>query len=153
MPNQFSQYGNVTPEGQRVIQYMEAAAQVAEGQDIEALNALSGPVKHYYVNVTKLHLMTPARWLEDYTNAAQAIMRNLTEAETAQAAADADKQERAALAESLEEVKAALALAMAKIAQLEAEGEAADAAAEMAGEESAPPADEPAPDTRRGKRS
>lgn len=157
MANQFQQYGTLTDDGQRVIAYMESACREAEAKDdVEALNALSGPIKHYYVNVFKLKLLPAWHWLEDFGNAAQAILRNITEAEAAQQEAVADKAAVSALAESLEEVKAALALAMAKIAQLEAESEAAEDAAEMASEtngmESAPPVDEPAPETRRGKR-
>ncbi|NBW14294.1 MAG: hypothetical protein EBR82_40485 [Caulobacteraceae bacterium] len=129
--------GKLTPDGQRLIAYMtEQIAQAKVDANPDSLNALPGPIKHYYVNVESIRALSPEAWLQDYSNAARALHNTLTQIEESAARAQAEADERSRLSESLEDVKAALALAMQRIAELEAK-QAAEAP-EMDAEESAP---------------
>lgn len=129
--------GTLTSDGQRLIAYIsEQIAQAEADTNPDSLNALAGPIKHYYVNVHKLPNLSPAQWLEDYANAARAIHSVMTQIAESTAKAQAEAEERSRLSESLDDVKAALALAMQRIAELEAK-QAAETP-EMDAEESAP---------------
>lgn len=120
--NEFVQYGTVTPAGQEVIEHINATLTAAEAtNDVDAINSLAGHIKHYYVNVMKLRALSPAQFLESYPNAARSIAGYLRDVRESAAARQAEIEERTRLSESLEEVKAALAVALQKIADMEAE--------------------------------
>lgn len=105
MPD-FVQNGFVTPEGKRVIEHMESTINVAESADsIDALNSLSGPLKHYYLNVMKAKTLSEGEWLRDYSYAAGTVHQALVEADTDKAEKDALKEADAGIAAELEKVK------------------------------------------------
>lgn len=137
--NEFVQYGVVTPAGQEVIEHINSTLAAAEAtNDVDAINSLAGHIKHYYVNVTKLRAITPAQFLESYPNAARSIAGYLRDVRESAAAKQAEIEERTRLSESLDEVKAALDVALQKIAKMEAERMAAASADDAAVESVTP---------------
>ena len=123
----FVRYGEITAEGARVIAYMKAQLKEAEAAGgVEAINALSGAIKHFYANCLQLKSFSEAEWLTSYGNSAGAMFVYLTEAEAQQEAAAKEAAERTRISESLDEVKAALAVALARIAELETAEKPAD---------------------------
>lgn len=115
--------GTMTKDGAILTEWIEAQfSGIDAANDVQALNRLSGPIADYYVNVYKLHSMTPERWLKEHGNSfapsAHGIMTWLeaqmaTEQRNAETATKADK-----VADELESLKAQLAEAVAEIAAL-----------------------------------
>lgn len=115
--------GTMTKDGDTLTEWIEAQfSGIDAANDVQALNRLSGPIADYYVNVYKLHSMTPERWLKEHGNSfapsAHGIMTWLeaqmaTEQRNAETATKADK-----VADELESLKAQLAEAVAEIAAL-----------------------------------
>jgi hypothetical protein len=63
--------GSLSDDGRALVTFIESQFLAADkNNDIAALNSLSGMIGHYYVNVHKLHTMTPAQWVKDYPNGA-----------------------------------------------------------------------------------
>ncbi|MFA6044740.1 MAG: hypothetical protein WC718_07135 [Phycisphaerales bacterium] len=125
MATEFVQNGAITPEGQKVIARLEAgiaeALKLEEGQNAGALNALSGPYKHYLVNVQQMgkHTgFTPAQWLKDYAYGAQSVY-DLVLAEEKQAAQDKLNEDtvaqQAGLADKIGDLEKRLTEALATI--------------------------------------
>lgn len=101
------QNGFVTPDGKRVIDEMNRQIEEAEkAQDIEALNKLSGHVKHYYVNVCKMALLSEAEWLRDHSYGAGVVFSALEEAAQEAAEKQEIKDGQNAITEALESLKA-----------------------------------------------
>lgn len=92
MPD-FTKHGELTAEGQRVADYMDGVLAEA-GDNIDAINALPGHVKSWYVHVRKMHTATPGGWMESNGYAAGAVHQYLIEQDAAAAAAKAEKQQR-----------------------------------------------------------
>lgn len=114
----FVRNGTLTTEGQKVKERIEAQlaaahALVEEKQDIGFMNGLAGHLKHYYVNVSSAHLMTPEEWMRDYPYAASVVWeqvetaRKLTEEAATAAAGQSDVVTRL---DKLEQLIADLAL-------------------------------------------
>jgi len=125
MATVFVQNGVITPDGQKVIGRLEAgiaeAMKLEEGQNAGALNAISGPFKHYLVNVKQMgpHTgFTPAQWLKDYGYGAQSIY-DLVLAEEKQAAQDKLNEDtvaqQAGLADKIGDLEKRLTEALATI--------------------------------------
>jgi hypothetical protein len=113
------EYGTLTPDGARVVAYMRDQIDQAERGSLAMLNALPGPIKHFYANVVKLHAMTEAEWVRDFATDAGLILRGLVQLDEAKAQEEQATAEKAKLVESLDDVKAALAQALERIAELE----------------------------------
>lgn len=113
-------YGRVTDDGARVLAHLRGLCEAADrNPDRLAVNALSGHVGHFYVNVYKMHLMTEADWLRSYPNAGNAVYLELTALEEAKAKEQAQAEQTTVLAESLEALKAQLVDALDRLAKLE----------------------------------
>lgn len=135
--------GTMTKDGAILTEWIEAQfSGIDAANDVQALNRLSGPIADYYVNVYKLHSMTPERWLKEHGNSfapsAHGIMTWLeaqmaTEQRNAETATKADK-----VADELESLKAKLAEAIAEIEALK----------ESAQAEAAPVVVEPEPEAK-----
>lgn len=119
---EFVHQGEMTTEGKLVIDTMLAAIEEAEKDTTpDSLNRLSGPVKHFYANSVKLNMLTPTGWLESYPNAAAAVLRDIKYFEE-QAEQERLKAERvSSIAESLEQLKLALAEQKSEADSLRAE--------------------------------
>lgn len=62
---QFVIDGNITPEGQKAIDYLEGLVN-SSLDDLAKLNNMPGYAQHYHINVMATKLLTPAEWLESY---------------------------------------------------------------------------------------
>jgi hypothetical protein len=69
--------GQMTDDGRKLVAWIEAQFVEADKspERITEINALSGDIKHYYVNVYKMNKatggsggLTPEKWLNDYRN-------------------------------------------------------------------------------------
>lgn len=119
--------GTMTADGKALIEWLESQFHEADiGNDMMAINSLSGDIKHYYVNVYKLNRMTggnggltPEKWLYDYRNSIamnawrnyqftveQTIKKNQLEATT---------EKTAELERGLTELKEAMSTQVAKL--------------------------------------
>ncbi len=115
-PNFFTADGDISPDGQKVVDYLETQA-VEASVDVAALNELPGYVKHYHLNVMRFHEgtggsmgMAPAEWLKAFENSgAMNAWRALREVEAQQEQSE-QVQETAeqtnVLAEQLEALRA-----------------------------------------------
>ena len=94
----FVQGGQLTDAGKKVVDYIEAAIAKAEalveGQDITPLNQMSGPMKDYWLNVQKAHILNPSEFVRDRRYAASKVWE-LVEAEEKARAAEAQTDTRA----------------------------------------------------------
>jgi hypothetical protein len=113
------EYGKPTADGARVLAYMHQQIIEAEAGSLATLNALPSMIKHFYANVVKLHAMTEAEWLQSYPDNGNVILRGLIQLDEAKAQAEQDAAEKSRISESLDDVKAALALALARLDELE----------------------------------
>jgi hypothetical protein len=113
------EYGKPTADGARVLAYMHQQIVEAEAGSLALLNALPNTIKMFYTMVVKMHTMTEADWLRDYPDGAGFILRGLIQLDEAQAQAEQDAADKSRISESLEDVKTALALAMARLDELE----------------------------------
>lgn len=128
MPDFVARNGELTPDGQRLIAWIEAQFKDADkNNDLSRLNGLSGYLAYYYVNVHKLRAITPAQWLEEHRHSgAAAAWRDMLyfeevarkEAEQ-QAAVVETRTELSGLAEQLEALRQELAEARQRITELE----------------------------------
>lgn len=116
----FINYGVPTDEGKRVLAHLRGQCEMAEARGLSALNGLSGHVAYFYINVFKGGFLTETNWLKSYPNMASAAYSDLMQIEEAQAAQQQEAAEKTRISESLDEVKAALAVALQRIADLEA---------------------------------
>jgi hypothetical protein len=122
----FINYSVPTDEGKRVLAHLRAQCDMAEARGLSALNGLAGHVAYFYVNVYKGHFLTENDWLKSYPNAAAAAYSDLMQIEEAQAAQQQADANQTRISESLDEVKAALAIAMQRIDELEKAQKPAD---------------------------
>jgi hypothetical protein len=136
------EYGKPTADGARVLAYMHQQIVEAEAGSLALLNALPGTIKHFYANVIKLQAMSEADWLRDYPDSAGFILRGLIQMDEARAQAEQDAADKSRISESLEDVKTALALAMARLDELEK----ADKPAKVTPEPTPEPEPEPEPE-------
>lgn len=115
----------LTPDGQKLQAFIEGMFTEADQKnDIVALNGvLSGHIGHYYTNVYKLGMMTPERWMKDFSESfAAAAWRDMQwfvaqEAQTQKVAETSEQTTN--LAEQLTQLQAQLAEALGKIQVLE----------------------------------
>lgn len=114
------EYGKPTAEGARVLAYMHEQITAAEAGSLAMLNALPGPIKQFYAMVVKMHAMTEAEWLKSYPDNGAVIFNQIVRLDEAAAQQEAATAEKTRIVESLDEVKAALAVALQRIADLEA---------------------------------
>jgi hypothetical protein len=133
----FIKLGVPTDEGARVLAHLREQCAIADANRSE--NQLAGHVGFYYINVYKTGFLSENDWLKSYPNAATAAYSDLMHIEEAQAAQQQDAAEKTRISESLDEVKAALAVAMQRIDELEkaqkpAEEPAAEPTPEVAAE-------------------
>lgn len=133
------EYGTPTADGARVLSYMHEQIDQAEAGSLAMLNALPGPIKHFYANVVKLRAMTEAEWLRDFATDAGAILRGIVQLDEAKAQQAAETAEKARIVESLDDVKAALAVALARLDELEKAQKPADPVVEPEPEVEAAP--------------
>ncbi len=118
MATQYQKFGDVTPEGKRVIGYLEGLSAATVEND-PTLVSVDGATRHYFANVKQLKSMTEAQWLESLTYAADMIHSALLEQDA--------KQEQQETQESANSETAA------KLAKLQEEvGELDDLKAELA---------------------
>lgn len=120
--------GQLTEFGRKVIALVETtldqAESLIEGQDLAALNALSGPFQDYYINVRKMGLHDSASWLKDRPYASFALWRMVEEQEQAvQKAVQVDTLETrlAKLEEQMIKALEAIQIKDAEIAALKAD--------------------------------
>jgi hypothetical protein len=113
----FIKLGVPTDEGARVLAHLREQCAIADANRSE--NQLAGHVGFYYINVYKTGFLSENDWLKSYPNAATAAYSDLMHIEEAQAAQQQDAAEKTRISESLDEVKAALAIAMQRIDELE----------------------------------
>ena len=96
---EFIYNGQLTDAGRKVVAYTEAtldrALKLQEGQDVTALNQLSGPFKDYYVNVTCMtyYQHKPEGWVKDHPASVAAIWEQIQMEETAAATAATVQQQ------------------------------------------------------------
>jgi hypothetical protein len=130
MPDLVQRNGELTPEGARVIAWIEAQFVEADAtNDVGRLNGLSGYLSYYYVNVHKLHALTPAQWLGEHLHSgAAAAYRDMQyfeevarEKAEQQAVVEAAKEVTEGVAGQLDALRHALDEALGRIATLEAE--------------------------------
>jgi hypothetical protein len=122
----FINYGVPTDEGKRVLAHLRAQCDMAEARGLSALNGLSGHVGYYYINVYKGHFLTENDWLRSYPNMATAAYSDLMQIEESKVAQEQEAADKTRISESLDEVKAALAIAMQRIDELEKAQKPAD---------------------------
>jgi hypothetical protein len=120
----FIKLGVPTDEGARVLAHLREQCAIADANRSE--NQLAGHVGFYYINVYKTGFLSENDWLKSYPNAATAAYSDLMHIEEAQAAQQQDAAEKTRISESLDEVKAALAIAMQRIDELEKAQKPAD---------------------------
>lgn len=115
----FEQNGAITPEGQRVIEYIErhrpALSNPAE------FNKLSGMIQYYLVNVRE-GVLTPAQFLRDYPSSANAVLSLAKDEEEKARIAEEAQETKGKVGEVLEQLTALqteLAQARERIAMLE----------------------------------
>jgi hypothetical protein len=120
----FIKLGVPTDEGTRVLAHLREQCAIADANRSE--NQLSGHVGFYYINVYKTGFLSENDWLKSYPNAATAAYSDLMHIEEAQAAQQQDAADKTRISESLDEVKAALAIAMQRIDELEKAAKPAD---------------------------
>jgi hypothetical protein len=120
----FIKLGVPTDEGARVLAHLREQCAIADANRSE--NQLAGHVGFYYINVYKTRFLSENDWLKSYPNAATAAYSDLMHIEEAQAAQAQDAAEKTRISESLDEVKAALAIAMQRIDELEKAQKPAD---------------------------
>lgn len=113
----FINYSVPTDVGKRVLAHLRAQCDIADANRTE--NLLAGHVGHFYANVYKARFLTENDWLKSYPNAAAAAYSDLMQIEEAQAAQQQADATQTRISESLDEVKAALAIAMQRIDELE----------------------------------
>jgi hypothetical protein len=123
----FIKLGVPTDEGARVLAHLREQCAIADANRSE--NQLAGHVGFYYINVYKTGFLSENDWLKSYPNAATAAYSDLMHIEEAQAAQQQDAAEKTRISESLDEVKAALAIAMQRIDELEKAQKPADESA------------------------
>jgi hypothetical protein len=120
----FIKLGVPTDEGARVLAHLREQCVIADANRSE--NQLAGHVGFYYINVYKTGFLSENDWLKSYPNAATAAYSDLMHIEEAQAAQAQDAADKTRISESLDEVKAALAIAMQRIDELEKAQKPAD---------------------------
>lgn len=137
--NEFVKNGALTPDGQKVVDYLNEAIKPAlEDPNPNVFNSLSGAVKHFGVNVVLGQLMTSAQWLEDYNYSANVLLDNIAAAEAQQQVNQQATETAAAvksISEQFDEMKKLLAeqaveLAALKEAKPEPKGKKAKPASE-----------------------
>lgn len=134
------EYGKPTADGARVLAYMHEQIATAETGSLAQLNALPGPIKQFYAMVVKMHAISEADWLKSYPDGANGILNYLVRLDEAKAQQEAEAVEKTRIAESLDDVKAALATALARLDELEkAQKPAEEPAAEPEPEADAAP--------------
>jgi seryl-tRNA synthetase len=115
----FEQNGQITPEGQKVIDYIESFRETLNNP--AQFNKLSGMVQYYLVNVRE-GVLTPAQYLRDYPSSANAVL-DLVKADEEKAAMAEAVEETSdkvgELTEALDTLKQELAQALARIQELE----------------------------------
>lgn len=79
-----TQHGTLTAEGEQVAAHLDEMLASA-GEDVQAINALPGHAKSWYVHVHKMRSATPAEWMEANTYATGAVYSQL-QAQAARAA-------------------------------------------------------------------
>jgi len=152
MPDLVATTGELTPDGRRLIDWIEAQFKEADAtNDLARLNSLSGYLAYYYVNVHKLNAMTPARWLQEHQHSGAAAawrdMQYLEETAKKQAVIEAAAGKTNELAARIDALQKALDEALAKIAALEAKPEpSVEAAPARKGKRQAVKETEPAPE-------
>lgn len=122
--------GNMTEDGRRLIEWMESqfVESDKDSSRIAEINALSGDVKHYYVNVYKMHKQNPhgggisaEKWLNDYRNSialnAYRNMRFIEEQAEVKAEAISTSERTKTLEENMQKLSETLT---AKIEELSA---------------------------------
>jgi len=133
MPDFVATSGELTPDGRRLIDWIEAQFREADAtNDLSRLNGLSGYLAYYYVNVHKVRSLTPAQWLTEHKHSgAAAAWRDMQYMEEAarqqakqQAAVEAVTGQAGELAGRIDALQHTLDEALAKIAALEAKPEA-----------------------------
>lgn len=120
--------GSATEDGRKLIEWIESHFVEADRtNDVALINALSGDIKHYYVNVYKMNKMTggdsggltPEKWLSDYRHSiAMNAWRNYQYTEQQaqrQSQLEATTQKTEELASGLNELKEALLGQMEKL--------------------------------------
>jgi hypothetical protein len=119
--------GTMTKDGQQLIEWLESQfLENGSEADLAKLNALSGDVKHYYVNVYKLNKMgggaggiSPEKWLSDYKNSiALNAYRNYqfnVERQVKESQLEETSKKTAALESGLAELREALATKVAEL--------------------------------------
>jgi hypothetical protein len=120
----FIKLGVPTDEGARVLAHLREQCAIADANRSE--NGLAGHVGFYYINVYKTGFLSENDWLKSYPNAATAAYSDLMHIKEAQAAQQQDADDKTRISESLDEVKAALAIAMQRIDELEKAQKPAD---------------------------
>lgn len=130
MPELVQRNGELTPEGARVVAWIEAQFKEADAtNDTGRLNSMSGYLSYYYVNVHKLHALTPAQWLGEHlhSGAAAAYRDMLYFEEVArkdaeqQAVVEAAREVTEGIAGQIDALRHALDEALAEIAALKAD--------------------------------
>lgn len=87
------QDGTPTTEGAAVLGYIHEQIKAADDpNDKTKMNALSGPIRHFWVNVVAGKTMTESAYLRDYPYAVGAVW-SIVEAERAEKAQEAAQQE------------------------------------------------------------
>lgn len=122
-PNFLNHDGTLTEDGRVLTQFIESYFSEADkANDLTVLNSLAGHIGHYYVNVAKMGMILPERWVKDFPNMAQAAWRDRDYIIAQEA--DKRKLEETAeatndIADQLKTLNESLQAALAKIAVLE----------------------------------
>ena len=103
---EFVQFGELTPAGKDLIAYMEAKIAETvhlyeEKGDINFINGMSGPLKHYHTWVQQLGSTTPEKFLEEFPYGASVMYENM-QIEKQAAAVEKQNTETAAKTGDLE---------------------------------------------------
>lgn len=129
MPDLVSRNGELTPDGARLVEWIEAQfAQADHVNDLGYINGMSHYLSYYYVNVKKLKSLSPAQWITEHRlSSAAAAWRDMEYFEEV-ARAEAEKQavvetvveQTSELAGQIDALRHALEEAVAEIAALKA---------------------------------
>lgn len=117
---EFISQNTITPEGERVLAHIKTQLREADERGDRTYTSLSGPYRYFFANVVSLKAFSEAEFLKSYPNMAGAVYRDLVDLDEAKAQTEAAAAEKTVISESLDEVKAALAVALQRIADLEA---------------------------------
>jgi hypothetical protein len=124
----FVEGGVMTTVGSQLVEWVEAQYlqfdKPGADANIAALNSMPGPIQEYYTIVHKMHVVTPTKWLEGFTQSARNAYDIMKYVE-AEAAKEQQVQETAAKTDDLEAKFARFQESVAEqVAKLEGENAA-----------------------------